>query len=361
MAPGKQSLISDIFKKISNVRNLANENSTHTNTTHEPLTPTTSKRRTRAVRLKPRSVKTLSSTVAKPKKKELNPYRKKITKPTTHQQTLNVSKDSDFCWLGRKLHGKNCNTVRIWSQNFNGISRQNKFKTFAEEIVTLNSVEAQIITITETNLNAHNTYVSDQLSSVFDEVSPGSQHILTSTKTSHSSETLQFGGTLTLSQGHMALRIAKKGSDKYGRYQWTQYFGKKNHLKIYNVYRPVHHTDNTAGDGTVWSQHRELLIKDGTHTDPRQYILDSLLQDIVADQRQNTQVLIVGDFNEDITSTKLNDVFSKVGLVNILQTHIDNLEDSRSYFRGKKILTTSGVHLQSPTMYDRLVLLLSTT
>ena len=170
----------------------------------------------------------LRSTALKPKKKTINPYKKDKPKKSTQQQTLNVSKDTDFQWLGRKLHRKNSNTVRIWSQNFNGISRQNKFKNFAEEIITLNSVESQIITITETNLNAHNNYVTDQLSSVFEEISPGSQFIISSTNTSHSSETLQFGGLLTMTQVHMALRIAKQGRDVFGRYHWSQCIGKKN-------------------------------------------------------------------------------------------------------------------------------------
>jgi len=225
-----QSLISDIFNKISEVRTLTSPSNTNTlpqNSTITSPTTTPSEKRTRTVRLKTRSVRTLRSTTHKPKQKEINPYKKTKPKPTSHQQTLNASKDTDFRWLGRKLHRKNSNTVRICAQNFNGVSRQNKFKNFAEEIVTLNSVESQIITITETNLNAHNTYVTDQLSSVFDEVSPGSQYVMSSTKTSHSSETLQFGGALTLSQGHMALRIAKKGYDKFGRYHWTQYFGEK--------------------------------------------------------------------------------------------------------------------------------------
>ena len=331
MPSGKQSLISDIFKKISDV-------TTITSTLPNPPPSSSTSTVTRRVRLKTRSIRTLRSTSTKPKKKILNPYKKKQIVKSSQQQTLNTCKSNDFVWLGRKLHRKPSNCVRLWVQNINGINRQNNFKHFAEEIITINSVETQIIALTETNLNARNVYVTDQLSSVFDEISPGSQHVLTSTNTSHCTETLQYGGILTLSQGHMAMRVAKKGQDQFGRYQWTQYYGKKHHLRLYNIYRPVIHTDNTAGDGTVWAQHRELLLAAGIDTDPRIHILTSLLQDVQNDIEHQRQVLIVGDFNENVFSSKINETFQQAGLINVVQNHIDDDPDNRSYFRGKHII-----------------------
>ena len=337
MPNAHQSLISDIFKKTSDVSTLTSI-PLNSYTTTPPSTSKVTTARTRSVRLKPRSVRSLRSTAKKPKKKIVNSYKKKKEPSKLHQQTLNSNKSSDFVWIGRKMARKNNQSVRIWAQNFNGIDRQNNFKHFADEIITINSVETQIIAITETNLNSHNTYVTDQLTSVFEEITPGSQFVMSSTNISHPSETLQYGGALTLSQGHMAMRIAKKGKDKFGRYHWTQFFGKKNHLKLYNVYRPVTHTDNTAGIGTVWTQHRESLLAAGIDTDPRKHLIESLITDIQHDQLHNRQVLIVGDFNENVCSDSLNDMFEKVGLVNLVQQHIGDDNDARSYFRGKYII-----------------------
>ena len=134
------------------------------------------------------------------------------------------------------------------------------------------------------------------------------------------------------------MRVASKGSDKYGRYNWIQFFGKNTHLKVYNIYRPVHHTDNSSGDGTVWCQHREILLKNNITIDPRQHILDSLLAEITEDQRMNRQVLILGDFNEDTFGNKLNDLFHRVGLTNIIKKYISSEESARSYFRGKSVI-----------------------
>ena len=67
-------------------------------------------------------------------------------------------------------------------------------------------------------------------------------------------------------------------------------------------------------------------------TDPRKHIIESLVQDIAADQKNNTQVLIVGDLNENLFPTDLRDMFNKVGIVNILDSYIEPDSDAISYF-----------------------------
>ena len=79
MPYGTQSLISDIFNKISEVRTLTSPS--NTNTLPQNSTTTPSEKRTRTVRLKTRSVRTLRSTTHKPKQKEINPYKKQNLNP----------------------------------------------------------------------------------------------------------------------------------------------------------------------------------------------------------------------------------------------------------------------------------------
>lgn len=338
MPSGNQQLITDIFKSISristNAPTLLPPPPTNTSTSSTPSTtnkPVQVKRfrqiRIRATRKKPNAPR--------------NPYtpkQKKPNRPLAHQHQINSSRPSDNTWIGNKIYKKKSNVARFWVQNRNGINRHNHFKHFAEEIVALNSIDPQFIAFTETNLNANNTYVHDQISSVIEEVTPGSQFVLSSTSTAHSSETLQYGGLISIAQGNLAMRIASKGSDRFGRYQWIHFFGKKTHLKVYNIYRPVNHTDNSSGDGTVWSQHREILLKHNIQTNPRKHILDSLLPEIAEDQRMNRQILIFGDFNEDVFGVSLNEFFERAGLINLIQQHISPDDSARSYFRGKHVI-----------------------
>ena len=202
----------------------------------------------------------------------------------------------------------------------------------------MNSIDPQFIALTKTSLNAHNTYVYDQISSVLDEVSPASQFLLTSTTTSHSPDTLQYGGLLSIAQGSLAMRVAKKGNNVYGRYNWIHFFGKTTHLKVDNIYRPVQYTDNSSGEGNICYQHREDLLKNNINTNPRQHQLDSILKDIAEDQRMNRQILIFGDFNENVLGININDFFQRDGLVNLIQEHVSPEDSARSYFRGKHVI-----------------------
>ena len=114
---------------------------------------------------------------------------------------------NDFTWLGTKICRRPTGYIRFWSQNRNGINRCNKFKNFAEEIQALQHLEVQYLSYKETNLNAHNTFIQDQLQSVIDEVAPASHLQLSSTSVSHASESLQYGGTMSIAQGQLASRF----------------------------------------------------------------------------------------------------------------------------------------------------------
>ena len=151
------------------------------------------------------------------------------------QHRFSNSFNNDFDWLGIKIHCKRKNTARLWSQNINGIKRNNNFLQFAENVEALTQYEIDFFAFTETNLNSSNAYVRDSIAAISSCVLPSSRHIMSSTVGHPYSENFQFGGTLSISSGVLSPRVATIGHDKYGRYTWTQYFGKKHHLKIYNI------------------------------------------------------------------------------------------------------------------------------
>lgn len=78
------------------------------------------------------------------------------------------------------------------------------------------------------------------------------------------------------------------GRDKYGRFTWCQFFGKKHHLKIYNIYRPCRQNDNSTGDQTVWQQHRQALRQDNILVEPQKQLLNSLSLNIKEDIAKKT-------------------------------------------------------------------------
>ena len=255
-----------------------------------------------------------------------------------YQHRFSSSYFNDSQWLGIRIQRKQKHTARIWGQNINGIKRTNNFLNFAECLEALTQYEIDHFSFSETNLNSKNSYVKDSIEAVTRNVLPSSRHIMSSTIGLSTHEPFQFGGTMSLSMGLLSSRFASMGQDKYGRYSWIQYFGKKHHLRIYNVYRPCKQTDNSSGNQTVWQQHRSALMDDGITLDPRKQILNSLAMHIREDVAKKRQVIVIGDFNENIFDAKLNDFFRSIDLQNAIALYIDSDIQARSYFRGKTII-----------------------
>jgi hypothetical protein len=72
----------------------------------------------------------------------------------------------------------------------------------------------------------------------------------------------QWGGTALFSLNQAAHCVVEKGSDnsQLGRWCWTKYRGKNNHLlRIYSAYCP----SPPVGPGSVFSQHRSTLLLRG--------------------------------------------------------------------------------------------------
>ena len=128
-------------------------------------------------------------------------------------------------------------------------------------------------------------------------VMPASRMMLTSTNTSHHSETYQCGGNLSLAHGLLSARYASSGTDKYGRFHWMQFFGHISHLRIYNIYNPVTHSDNESCDGSVWMQHRSALQSEKNEKKPNTHPFETLMEMFREDIKKHRQIIVLGDVN----------------------------------------------------------------
>ena len=207
-----------------------------------------------------------------------NPYKQEKIPTITHQHRLQVPRDSDSKWVGVKVYEKKPHVARIWAQNLNGIRYKKTFSSFADTLIAMNRYDVQFFSFSETNLNASNSHIRDEMDAVTQMVMPASRMMLTSTKTSHHSETYQCGGNLSLAHGLLSARYASSGTDKYGRFHWMQFFGHNSHLRIYNIYNPVTHSDNESCDGSVWMQHRLALQSEKIEKKPNTHLFETLME-----------------------------------------------------------------------------------
>ena len=242
----------------------------------------------------------------------------------------------DFTWIGTKLKRSKSKTSRLWFQNINGIKSAKNFACYHDILSEFAKYDVEYFTFSETKRNPKNFHTIDTLKHIHQLALPCSVHAL-SNSTYHHNDIFINGGTLSIARGKLASRFASSGTDKYGRYFWLQFYAKFAHLRFYNIYRPVVHTDLSTGDTTVWAIQRKQLQDDNIDTDPRQHILDSLLHDINNDIKNNRLVVVSGDFNQNIFNSDLNTLFSSLGLVNVAQLFTPNTS-ACTFCRGSKMI-----------------------
>ena len=321
-----------------NSKTNSNLNKSVTNNSHFQSNHTNKKHHTQSLLTTSFLTNIVSKNYGTIREKPCNPYAKAPIEKISHQRRINTCRDSDNKWIGIKIYEKKPHVARVWAQNLNGISTKNSFAGFADTLVTMNRFDVQFFSFCETNLNCSNMYTRDSIEAVTNSVMPASQLKISSTTSTHSSESFQYGGNLSIAHGLLSARFATSGSDKYGRFHWMQFFGRNSHLRIYNVYNPVTHNDNTERDGSVWIQHRNALQNDGVQTKPNQHLIDTIINMIREDLKKDRQVIVTGDFNTSVLDIQLNSIFDDVGLSNVYDGFISKDTDARSWFRGKTII-----------------------
>ena len=162
--------------------------------------------------------------------------------------------------------------------------------------------------------------------------------MLSNTKLDDNHAVNQHGGSYSPTYGNLGSRYATKGVDKFGRYHFIQFYGRKHHLRIYTIYRPVQYLDSSKSDTTVWADQRYVLQLNKINIEPRTHIITSLCEEVKQCLKNNTQVLILGDVNEDIFSPQLNSTFLQAGLFNAVNAKLGNQHNFRTYSLGSKII-----------------------
>ena len=150
----------------------------------------------------------------------------------TKQTRLSFTFPNDFSWVGPRLKAPIKNSARIWSQNISNIQTSHNFSSFLETLHSLSPYHISFLSFNETRLNPQNPYVFESMQAVSEMAYPASKTILTNTKLKNNHSLKQHGGSFSLTHGDLNSRFASKGVDRFGRYHYMQFYGKKHHLRI---------------------------------------------------------------------------------------------------------------------------------
>ena len=246
----------------------------------------------------------------------------------------------DDKWVGNRLMKPKSSFARIWVQNVHGLDISNNFNPYLEHLDYLKRYNISFLALTETHLNHRHLYVKENLEASHRIAYPEGHVQFTNTPDITNANTRQSGGVLSSVQGNLSSRFAGSGSDDGGRYVWMDFYGKEIFLRVYVVYRVCANNDAGAGDKQAWTLQREWLLCKGVDTNPRLQILRDLKRSIQRDIDRKRQILLVGDFNENMLGTKGDTIrmMSEIGLVNVLETNLSAPAGTRSYCRGSTII-----------------------
>ena len=140
----------------------------------------------------------------------------------------------------------------------------------------------------------------------------------------HDVSTAKFqpGGTAIFSINHMSHKVIPTHSqDATGLGRWisTLYQGKKDtKLRIIQVYRPCKPNPNSSNG--VYQQHSRYFLSKHNVTSPRTQWLSDLHTFITTCIQNSEQIIVMGDFNDDVTTQPISNFFTSLQMHNLLQT-----------------------------------------
>ena len=237
---------------------------------------------------------------------------------------------------------------RIIFQNPNGIKiYQDKDPEYLPSIESLKTNCVDMVCLAETNVPWHKNdflyHVSKQNQITWSNL-PVKTVAASCRRVTHTSPNYQPGGCMSIVTNTMTTKIKNATSDYLGRWTRVNFFATKGTVAVYTVYRPNKSSLGTAGGDTVWMQQQQIIEKEKDKENPRY----QLIRDIRSSQeQQHTEIIILGDFNEDPRDGEENGLatlMTACNLLNVCQQRYDTLPSTRNNERSiDHILASPGI------------------
>ena len=131
-------------------------------------------------------------------------------------------------------------------------------------------------------------------------------------------EPLQWGGTGITAINDLSTSVISKGRDPsgLGRWSWLLIEGKQHYrTRLISVYRPCHSETNLSG---VYLQHRRYFGLQGQDREPREALLEDLYCQIEQWKTDGDQIVVGGDFNEDVRSSSIQSMFRALDMREVI-------------------------------------------
>jgi hypothetical protein len=249
---------------------------------------------------------------------------------------------------GDVLQQKHPSHTRVYAINLNGISLDRRGGQFDDVCRSLRETQVDVFCGQEHNLDTTQAHLRSIIFTTANQHWDRNRICMgTSPITVHTP--YKPGGTIMMTVGSLTGRIFKQERDKWGRWTCQLFQGKATRrLVIISAYQPIV-KGPIAGKITVAAQHRSLLtLANESNNNPRTAFRKDLHDCLRQYQDQDTDILLLGDFNEVLGSDP--DGMSKLaitfGLMDLMASRHSSAPPA-TYARGSKRLDYA---LASPTI-----------
>ena len=252
-----------------------------------------------------------------------------------------LQEDDTISW-GDNIIQKHKSHFRILTVNINGLPKLRthpKYGTIREKVATY---QVDIIGLSETNLKWNQFSSYDRLSQRTSKWWENTHCSYTYNSHDASHSKFQPGGTALISRNllsNKAQSLRKYDPSGLGRWVSTLYHGQHpKTLRIIQIYRPC--KPNPHSNNGVFQQHSRYLLQKHITTCPRDQMLNDLHSFLTNCINNHEQLIVMGDFNEDITLPAITNFFSSLNMHNVLHTLHPSLFNSsiHTHSRGKTII-----------------------
>ena len=231
---------------------------------------------------------------------------------------------------GTPLGVKEDNTTRIWNTNLNGLSFDNMGGKMVEVVSTMKETQADIITCCETNSDTMRYDVSSTIYSACSSLN--TPQLTCSSVPVKASTVFKPGGTFILSSGAITARLIDKGTDYLGRWSYHTYCGKQGIKNTIISCYQIPDQKVRKGRFTNFAQQQAYLLQqDRPCNNIRKLFYTELSAFITALQHKHHEILVLGDFNDDIIEVNS-------GMAQLLAKH--HLHDLMRYSVGTTNIAT---------------------
>jgi hypothetical protein len=227
---------------------------------------------------------------------------KKLGRPTLDMQMWGDETMTTSTWPKVTSQGH----LRIVFYNVHGISYKNDFFEMDMLMQLGGQIQADVMLITEINLNLHQPQVRAKLrNSIRDFDKYARVQMAYPPDPPFTTSAFNMGGNMAIMQGGLSGRCMDQGSDTFGRWSWVTIKGKNINLVIIGGYKVGKNNGSPGGTSVAQQEIRAMLRRDHRLANkPREAFDFDLANFCTEQQNMGHEILLMLDANTPLDSAE---------------------------------------------------------